>query len=349
MTWAYAGVWDGLPTQSMAPVLVSLCNAVGDRYQAIGKNRPSWAVVGGPKSATLVDTDFHGLPLHGGSFFTTCAARIVDLLATDIGSGVDYYGFAKTSTYAGDPTDNLWTKAELETVVGLGVLTDGPDTILNSNYSLRLKGFLDRMIYPVIIPTIGVVEVYREQSNPYDHEQVAFSRSPQDAAWAEVYVPTTPLSSGGGQISAAVLGLGSAPPVYTYARVDDYGKRYLVWSGTESGNKPSGSVSDIWIEVNYQGIYFEGGYATINGYSLPIPAIGAASVNTTVELTGCDPPTIADPSFISIEFGYLGSDSPFTRPYTASGYQGHSGNITVSITDFKTTLDISSELTDQQP
>lgn len=173
MPWPEPGSdWEGKTAAELRPVIVALCNAVGDRYQCIGLNRPEWpvnddqaidSVTVGTKSATLVEDDLYGLDIFRYGWWTMIANHISTLVglgvastgSTGFGNTTQCGGFSKTSAGTGLDTD-LWTIADLETAVGLGTLSSssvgGAMHLFDEVAPNRLRGFLDRLIYPVIFP-----------------------------------------------------------------------------------------------------------------------------------------------------------------------------------------------------
>lgn len=169
MPWPEFGTWSNKTAAELRPVIVALCNAVGDRYECIGMNRPSWPVNLdqsestldiGTKSAALVEADLYRLDLFRYGWWGMIANGISALVnrgsATfPSGTTTQCGGWSKTGTGAGHGSD-LWTIEDLETHVGLGTLSysviGGPMHLFDEVAPNRLRQMLDELIYPVIFP-----------------------------------------------------------------------------------------------------------------------------------------------------------------------------------------------------
>ena len=153
MAWAYSGAWTARRAEELIPIIVSLFNAIGERYEVCGLNRPSWKTNSGLKSTTLASADFEGYPLHLIDSYGTAASRVITLInGYSNANRKDLHGFSETSTYSGDPRDNLWTEASIATDVGMGDvdgITGVIGSIFDETYAVRLREVLDRMLYPV--------------------------------------------------------------------------------------------------------------------------------------------------------------------------------------------------------
>lgn len=164
--------WSAKTAAELRPVIVALCNAVGDRFECIGWNRPSWTVntaqsistvTVGTKSTALVENDLFGLDIFRYNWWTLIANHITTLVnlgttspgTTGFGNTTHCGGWSKTSTGTGVGTD-VWTISDLETDVGLGTLSSsvigGAMHLFDEVAAERLREFLDRLIYPVIFP-----------------------------------------------------------------------------------------------------------------------------------------------------------------------------------------------------
>lgn len=169
MPWPEFGIWSGKTAAELRPVIVALCNAVGDRYECIGWDRPEWPVNLdqsestldlGYKSAALVEADLYRLDLFRYGWWGMVAngiAALVNLGNSTIPGGATTQcgGWSKTGTGAGHGSD-LWTIEDLETHVGLGALSysviGGPMHLFDEVAPNRLRQMLDELIYPVIFP-----------------------------------------------------------------------------------------------------------------------------------------------------------------------------------------------------
>lgn len=177
MPWHEAGTdWTEKTAAELRPVIVSLCNAVGDRYQCIGLDRPEWpvnleqdiAVVdAGYKGEALEEADLYGLDIFRYGWWDLIAGRISALInrGTLILPHVSWGpssslcgGWSKTATGSGHGSD-LWTLEELETDVGMGVINyssvrelPGIMHLFDEVAPNRLREFLNRLLYPVLFP-----------------------------------------------------------------------------------------------------------------------------------------------------------------------------------------------------
>lgn len=169
MPWPDLGIWSNKTAAELRPVIVALCNAVGDRYECIGRERPYWTVNLdqsedtldiGSKNAPLVEEDLYRLDLFRYAWWGGIANGISYLVnrgsATfPVSSETQCGGWSKTGTGTGHGTD-LWTLEELEDDVGLGTLSQsvigGPMHLFDEIAPQRFRQMLDRLIYPVIFP-----------------------------------------------------------------------------------------------------------------------------------------------------------------------------------------------------
>ena len=169
MPWHEDGSdWTNKSAAELRPVIVSLCNAVGDRYQCIGLNRPEWPVnldqdsidiTLGTKSAALVEEDLYGLELFRYGWWKTIADHIkilVGLRVPGASSTNHTYcrGWCKAPTDSGYYTET-WTLEELETEVGMGEIEHSQigvpyGHLFDEAFPNRLRNMLDLLIYPVI-------------------------------------------------------------------------------------------------------------------------------------------------------------------------------------------------------
>lgn len=201
MTWAsaYNGDWSGHPGNEMIPILLALCNAVGDRFEAVGRNRPSWPVVSGTKSATLVTSDLDGLDLHRYAWFDLVADEIENLIT----GGAQCRGFVPDTLSDGLAADRL-TVAGLEAEIGMGALRDKqfPDhSLFDETYANRLKLFLDRLLYAVVAPSASSALAVYEFGNG----------ATADAAWGALHF----ISNSGFSLHAQIGALGTGPFAYS--------------------------------------------------------------------------------------------------------------------------------------
>jgi len=161
--------WTGKTAAELRPIIVALCNAVGERYECIGLTRPSWTVntaqsistvTIGTKSTNLIEDDLYGLDIFRYGWWTLIANHISTLVNLSSGSdstpGTTHCrGWSKD--YAGTGlTTNIWTISDLETDVGMGTLSQssvgGSMHLFDEVAPNRLREFLDRLICPVIFP-----------------------------------------------------------------------------------------------------------------------------------------------------------------------------------------------------
>lgn len=338
MAWAYSGAWDGRGADELVHVLVSICNGVGDRYEACGMNRPEWATASGDKSETLVASDFQGVNLFSTDYWGLSCRRLRTLVSGITGAGYkDLYGFSKTATYSGDPRDNLWTTATIAADTGVASYTDiptGSSSIFDQNIADLLREVMDRMLYPVIeIAGAG-------STNTYSHEQWVVGTDAADA-WANV-VPTGLGSSGTiFENTLASISYNSGTGFYQATRKDE-SIVTVDSNGTENAAGVLGTVSDQWITYGYGGSGFLGGSGDVNGTSFAIPSgttfpgvSGETQSIAFVPLSGN--PTIT----ISLSFSV---EPPFNG---TSGAVSGIGNVSFSIGEAIQIVNISSTLTDQ--
>lgn len=142
MGWYNTGDWSGLDGANIQNALVSLCNAVNERWDALGLSRFSWATNSGAKSANLVASDFTGLDLHRTNYYQQVFDQI---------NGMIGIGFAKTSTNTAKGAD-LWTLSSMADDITI----EAPSSITNifdKTTADFLRQALDRLVYPRIFPT----------------------------------------------------------------------------------------------------------------------------------------------------------------------------------------------------
>lgn len=172
MAWYESGSdWTSKSAAELRPVIVSLCNAVGDRYECIGLNRPGWPVnldqaidsyTAGTKYDALVEEDLYGMEIFRFNWWGAIASTIISLVnlsaASDATVGSTHCrGWCKTASSSGLGSD-VWTLEELETEVGLGEIDE---SLIAPGYAMhlfdevapnRLREILNLLIYPVIFP-----------------------------------------------------------------------------------------------------------------------------------------------------------------------------------------------------
>jgi len=158
MGWYNSGVWDGLDGTNIQNVLVSLCNAVNERREAINAPLVQWLTNGGYTTDPLVADDFSGLDLLKTNYLQQVYDQIEALVTS--ASHVAYThcpGFAKASDDSAKGSD-LWTMASL--AVNIGALPPSTiATIFDQPAAEWCRDALDRLIYPVIYPTNEVDEI----------------------------------------------------------------------------------------------------------------------------------------------------------------------------------------------
>lgn len=307
MSWssAYNGDWSGHPGNEMIPILLALCNAVGDRFEACGRNRPSWPVVSGTKSATLETADLAGLDLHRYAWFNLVADGIEDLIDGGGAGGAYCRGFVPNTSSDGLSADRL-TVAGLEATIGLGGLRDKqfPDhSLFDETYANRLREFLDRLLYTVCVPSASSTLATRYFGNG----------SSADAAWGALAVSGTPSTP----LYAEVTGLAGAPIPYSAVLFNSITVT-LNCGNTQNLSGFQGSIARQLFPISATYTAVDSMSVSMHGLSHAI----AGSGTDAVTLEGGSSLNLTGTTNVSLLFSGIGGGSPFngvSSPLTGLG------------------------------
>lgn len=351
--WSPTTPWTSKTAAQLRPVIVSLCNAVGDRYECIGMNRPAWPVntaqsistiTIGTKSTALIEDDLYGLDIFRynwwGSIATTITALVNLSAASDSTIGNTHCrGWCKNTTGDGLST-NVWTLSELESDVGLGTISQS--SVGGTSMHLfdevapnRLRGILDRLIYPVIFPGDilwrggfggGMQNLSSGAEAIYDagkfSEETAHDGSDGDDAWPALSTAGPVYSSTAFPVKAFTQDFSS------YARAWLLETSYVVldFSSCQNG---VGYVGDVEKQIWYMGhasVDFTSADVLIQGATLSLS--GTDSGNE--ELIGTTPISITGTQEIEFNIGsFGGTSSPFTG--TDGGTRGGFGSVSADV------------------
>lgn len=249
--------WTDKTAAELRPVIVALCNAVGDRYECIGMNRPAWPVnvdqavdsyTAGTKSATLIEDDLYATEIFRTGWWTLIADHIKTLVNMASGSNssmgaTQCRGWSKTSTSSGIDSD-VWTLADLETDVALGEVDEGTMHLFDEVVPNRLRQFLDRLIYPVIFP----LNIVQSSSGGGTYTLTGLSSGAVSGIEAHSYRGESPTGDGDDAWGALALeplnfwstgvavGFNVAMPFLTYSEAYSLDLSYVAFSFESSQN-----------------------------------------------------------------------------------------------------------------
>lgn len=309
---------------------MALCNAVGDRYQAIGMNRPNWPVntaasdtmlTIGTKSATLVDDDLLRLDLFRYDWWGLIASQIQGLLSPSYsgpsaGASVQCKGFCTTSGGNG-LSASRWGLSALESDVGLGAI--GASSVGGSSMHLfdevaptRLREMLDRLIYPVVhLPAPGAVSASDHvESGLVDH--VPGGDNAGDVWRAMASDPGSPFD-----LRAVVTWTFSSPHPRWLAYQDDNSTWPYDMTDTPNGVGPLGSILSQYYVVEIESDHLITATVAVSGDTFS----GSGTGTTQHTLTGVDLVNLNTTTDIVFSWDSIdATNSPFNHTSTSGGY-----------------------------
>lgn len=329
MGWYNAGNWTGLDATLIPEVIADLCNAVNERRECLGRARVAWRVntgtesspTTGTKSTDLVAADLHGLPLMNYNYLQPIFDEIEDLVApsSTITNLTKCTGFAKTSTSKGLAADSSkWTLSSIATDCGIAIPTI--TGIYSENGCAFMREALDRMIYPIIYPSV----ITRTQGADYGSNHGTVDSTDVEAIWDH-------MSTAGGhsdshdvyaQVSSINPSLGSV--YYTaLATLDTEYEFSPLYNESAAGY--SGTITRQWFAANYGKntsigdasaltAAFMGATATMDSAT----ATSDIACSSTLSLTAEQTESITMPTMIT-------TDNPFSGTFDYGGGDVASG------------------------
>lgn len=284
MPWPYGGDWSGLDANQMVEVVVSLCNAVTERWDAIGFNKPNWTTKTGLKNGLLTESDLVGMLIQGPKWYDIIAEHIHYLILADQGSPsrtrAYVSGFVKTPDSSGQASDE-WTEASLTAAVGLGPLTQKnfpQHTIFDAKYATRLQKFLDRLTYARVLPvrTVNTTELSQVKGGyPYTGPPHPIPPGP-GGGWDNAIDSWTPYQVYSTQVATGVSGS-------LFASVSHDGVDYIEGSDRYGPGSYLDDAKGIYATMNtHNGLGFKGVFTK----NKLVVAYNSLSTDVTVSVGG---------------------------------------------------------------
>lgn len=317
MAWYNSGNWDGIDAAELPNVLVSLCNAVNQRYDAQGRPRTSWIVNSGTKPDDLAFDDFVGLDIHRTNYYSQIRLAISSLVQGNVsGAFACSTGFARTTTGSGLAADGaLWTIAGLLGDIGTSELPT-PSNIFDLNYAYFLRDMLDRLIYPVVYPLdAGGVNtrprVELDIFGPDAHPHVEGTDNAGDV-WRDMISVADAVAANS---LTARVSFNSAD--LWFAHRDEEATVSIDCLQTQNNNGFKGTIAKQIVSLGVVASYLNSATIGFHGATQAV----SGTVGEFYESTDCDPLDVDGATTVTMTFDSIDeTNSPFT------GYLEEDGN-----------------------
>lgn len=367
MPWPGTTPWTGKTATELREVIVALCNAVGDRYQCIGLDRPSWpvntdqsiySVTDGTKSATLIVDDLYGLDIFRYDWWGLVSTGISGLISPSTTASVRCRGFCTSS--AGDgKTASRWTLSALETAVGRGTINatsvgGGQMHLFDEVAPMRFKEMLDLLIYPVVyLPRTanGSGELLSTTNVPADFHAHAEGTDNAGDVWGALIISSTATRS---NLSAQILH-GLSSPYYWSAQKGVTVVYEYDMDDTENGAGILGTILSQYYRVLWASTDLITADADVNGSIVGMSGTEAGAVEVLTDmdpwsLSGIHEVTYSWDSLDAVASPFDGSDVIGANHFYDTGslrIGPYDDLFTYNEDDHRLVLDISANCSDQ--